>query len=161
METRIRFAISCGNDWSQLALDTCGGGMVGTLLYLDIPLIVLGMLALFAGSRPCFRRRSTSRSRKPRAPWVSVYLVLSGVACLIGAAIDMGFAERERRQKVALDEMLRASDDGTIAPMWPFPPGTPAPDFRLPTLKDGALVSLKTVRGSKPKPVLLVLSSFT
>ncbi len=135
--------------------------MVGTLLHFDIPLLVLGAMALFLGSRHRFRRHSSSQTLKRRASWVSIYLVLSGSACLIGVAIDIGLAERERRQKVALDEMLRANDDGTIAPMWPFAPGTPAPDFRLPTLEDGELVSLKSVQGSKPKPVLLVLSSFT
>lgn len=128
-------------------------------LYINLPLAAFGLLALFAGSGPWFRRRSIVHPKRRRTYWMRTCAFLIGLVFVIYASIDMGLEQWDKRRKLELEEFLRSEEDGSIGPMWPFVAGTLAPDFRLPTLKDGSLVSLKEFQGSRP--VLLVLSSFT
>ena len=130
------------------------------LLWLDIPLVVFGVLAILSGSWNWLRRRYAGwpRSRGVRCNGVMVLAFSLGVASITAAGMDIGFAESDKARGRA-NQALRSDGYDWFNPMRPFPVGTPAPDFQLSSLTDGASIRLSDFHGLKP--VVLVLSSFT
>lgn len=114
---------------------------MGPILWFDIPLVFLGVVALILAVRGWRRCRS-------RQALGTTGMFFLGVGSLAAVVIDVGLSERDKQFRQFLVE-----NAGIVRV------GAPAPDFSLPCLDDGKPVRLGAFRGRKP--VCLILSSFT
>jgi hypothetical protein len=117
------------------------------LVWLDSSLAILGMMFVAAA---IWRRR---RPQRPSLGTVLMFFV--GVGQLAAAAVDVGLAEWEKSRRPG------DYDPGDDPPylVKRLSAGEPAPDFSLPSLKDGRPLYLSDFRDRKP--VLLIFGSFT
>lgn len=133
------------------------------LVWLDVPLLVLGLLAMSPRLRQWYRRRRSVGAPPRGRGWrtATALLFFLGFASLMMAGVDVALAE--------WDMMHRPSgiDDGTAeSRKGIFDPGSPdpiresmlAPDFRLPSLDGEGSVGLGDYR--RHKPVVLIFGSF-
>lgn len=115
------------------------------LLWLDVPLLVFGIGAVFTAGWLKFGSNRAGSPRRRLQP-LTVVLVVGGLASLSAAGLDHALAVWDRSQRPL-----------AVEPDPLFEVGTLAPDFALPSL-EGRSYRLSDFRGRKP--VLLTLSSF-
>lgn len=118
---------------------------MSALVWLDVPLFGLGLLAMSPWLWNCFRRRQFSSpsalSRVLRT--ATLLLFFLGLGSLTMAGVDVALSEWEKAH--------RPSGDWIGETMM-------APDFRLPALDEDRTVRLGDFRGHTP--VVLIFGSF-
>jgi hypothetical protein len=116
------------------------------LIWLDLPLMVLGLLAMSPGLWSAFYlRRAVCRSAFGRGVRTATVLVFYlGLGTLAVGGIDAGLAEWEQTHRP------RGNDASRVSMM--------APDFSLPLLDQDRTVRLSDFRGQKP--VVLIFGNF-
>lgn len=138
---------------------------MSAVIWLDVLLIVLGLLAL--GPRvwgAVRRRRAVDPHRSSRcASAAAVLLFYLGAGFLTLAGVDIGLTAWDRAHRRNSDDWNAASAELLNAhPLNPIDPATfpkpEAPDFCLPALDGDRSVRLRDFRGHKP--VVLIFGSF-
>ena len=134
---------------------------MSALVWLDVPLLALGLLAISPWVWHWIRRwrsvRTPSLSRGLRT--ATTLLCYLGFGSLTMAGIDVALAEWDKAHRPSGDDGIEEtriaspprSDDRIKVTMM-------APDFRLPSLDEDRFVRLSDYRGHKP--VVLIFSSF-
>lgn len=117
------------------------------LIWLDLPLIVFGLLAMSPGLWYTFRlRRIDKRSAFGRVRGTAMALLFFlGFGALMAAGVDAGLAKWERACRPG------GNDKNIQLSMM-------APDFTLLSLDEGRTIRLSDFRGHKP--VVLVFGNF-
>lgn len=117
------------------------------LIWLDLPLMGLGLLAMSPGLWYVFRRRQIGkRSAFGRSLRTATVLLFSlGVGALMTAGVDAGLA--------AWDQARHPRDSVNNIQV-----SMVAPDFRLPSLDEDRTIRLSDFRGHKP--VVLIFGNF-
>jgi hypothetical protein len=122
-----------------------GDGM-NLLIWLDAPLITLGVLAMSPWLWNAFRSHrtvfSTALSRDMRT--TTALLFYLGIATVASASVDAGLAEWGQAHRSGDNVEIRET--------------MMAPDFSLPSLDEARTVRLSDYRGHKP--VVLIFGNF-
>jgi hypothetical protein len=116
------------------------------LIWMDLPLMVLGLLAMSPGLWYALRQRILCRPALGRGVRTATALVFSlGLGTLTAAGVDAGLAEWDQACRV------RGKEDNVHVSMM-------APDFSLPSLDEDRTIRLSDFRGHKP--VVLIFGNF-
>jgi hypothetical protein len=117
------------------------------LIWLDLPLMALGLLAMSPGFWYVFRlRRIGERSAFGRGLRTATALLFClGLSALTAAGVDAGLAEWDQACR------SQGNDNNSQASMM-------APDFSLPSLGEDRTIRLSDYRGHKP--VVLIFGNF-
>lgn len=134
--------------------------------WLDIVLVVLGLLAVSPRLWLGFRCRRAVCLRSPAGPLriATPLLFYLGIGFLATAGVDVGLAGWDMAQHfhsddsaIFLAEYLK--ENGSQGPIKPEAvPLVEAPDFRMPVLDEARSIQLSDFRGHKP--VVLIFGSF-
>lgn len=129
---------------------------MNVLVWLDLPLVVLGLLALLPQLWLAFRRQRSTRPTLIGRVLSSASLLLFylGLGSLLTAGVDFGVAAWEKAHRAGYGD--REFDIELIN--YAQIPYREAPDFRLPSLDDDRSIGLSDFRGHKP--VVLIFGSF-
>jgi hypothetical protein len=118
-------------------------------IWLDLPLMALGLLAMSPGFWHVFHLRGIGR-RSPlgRGLRTATALLFSlGLSAFTAGGVDAGLAK--------WDEVCRAKDNDNPRQLQE---SMMAPDFSLPSLDEGRTIRLSDYRGRKP--VVLIFGNF-
>lgn len=129
---------------------------MNVLVWLDVPLVVLGLLALSPWLWLMLRRRRSASSPAFGRVLTTAALLLFylGLGSLLMAGVDFGVAAWEEAHR--LGDGNRDFDIELLN--YAQVPYQEAPDFRLPSLDEDRTISLSDFRGHKP--VVLIFGSF-
>jgi hypothetical protein len=115
------------------------------LFWLDIPLILIGFLAISPWLWHSVRRQQARRPFRGRGVrMTATVLFCLGVATIGSAGIDAGLAYREEARRAGRVADIRVT--------------MMAPDFHLSSLDEERMVRLSEYRGQKP--VVLIFGNF-
>jgi hypothetical protein len=137
--------------------DLFRGGNGVSLIWLDVPLTVFGMLGLAFWGWIRFRQRRLLPSLRRAHSWSAVGMTVAlglSLTALAVAAVDVGEAEWENARRPYDSDAV----DYVLPAMPRLPVGLTAPDFRLPRLNGEGTVQLSDLR--EHKPVVLLFGSF-
>lgn len=119
------------------------------LIWLDLPLMVLGLFAMSPGLWYAFRlRRVGNRSALGRGLRTLTALLFSlGVGSFTVGGVDAGLAEWEQACRLKVNDNSVQLQESMMAP-----------DFSLPSLDEGRTIRLSDYRGNKP--VVLIFGNY-